>query len=113
MTDDKKIKTCACGCGKKLDMVGSGNRKFWYGHDKIGKDNFWFYLNHPPDCLCGCGEQTEWDEADLLWKEFRNRHDSRLIEADIRKLRRKRKRRSTHQLDLFPLKDKKTRRKGK
>ena len=102
----KKTKTCACGCGKKLDMVGGGHRKFWYGHEKTGKDNFWFYSNHPPDCLCGCGEPTDWDEATLMWKEFKNCHDKKLTEREKTRLRRKKNRRHSHQLSLFPSENK-------
>jgi hypothetical protein len=89
-----------------MDMVGAGNRKFWYGHEKIGEDNFWFYLNHPPDCLCGCGEQSDWDEVNLLWKDFKNGHDRNVNNKTKNHLRRKIKARQKHQFNLFPLKEK-------
>ena len=98
---DSKPKTCACGCGKRLDMVGAGNRKYWYGHEKIGPDNFWFYFNHPPDCLCGCGEPASWDDTNLIWGEFKKGHERRLSEEEKNKTRRKRRRKSAHQRDLF------------
>jgi len=101
MSDLFEVKTCACGCGKRLTMIGAGSRKYWYGHEKIGKDNFWFYYNHPPDCLCGCGQQTDWDPVNLIWKDFKNRHGAKLTEVEAEKLRRKRRRRTKHQLDLF------------
>ena len=100
-----KPKTCACGCGRKLDMVGASKRKFWYGHEKIGEDNFWFYTNHPPECLCGCGEPADWDEVNLMWKEFKNCHDKKLADKEKAKLRRRRKIRSSRQLSLFSFDD--------
>jgi hypothetical protein len=94
MPDKRKSKTCICGCGKVLDMIGAGSRKYWYDHEKIGKDRFWFYMNHPPNCACGCGQETDWDEINLMWREFKAGHERIHL----------RKNHSPHrkQIDLFP-----------
>lgn len=97
---NKKYGTCACGCGKKLDMVGASLRKFWYDHEKIGNGKFWFYFNHPPKCKCGCGESTDWDSIKLMWKDFKEAHEKRLSDNDKKSLLRKRNKK-TRQRDLF------------
>gem|GEM_PF-1526470 len=110
MTDKSKNKRnnrfrqCACGCGKKLDMVGGSIRKFWYDHERIGKGNFWFYFNHPPKCKCQCGEYADWDDVKLMWKNFKTSHEKKLTEAEKKRLINK-KRPPTKQTDLFSFKN--------
>jgi len=100
LNKNNKFKSCACGCGKKLDMVGASQRKFWYDHEKIGEGRFWFYFNHPPKCKCGCGEFSDWDDVKLLWKNFKDAHEKHLSEPEKRRLLRKRFPK-TRQCDLF------------
>jgi len=100
-SDLSGFNSCACGCGKILDMVGGAARKFWYGHSIIGESKFWFYFNHPPKCLCGCGEDTSWDDVKLLWKPFKDSHGRRLSDSERKHLLRNR-RQPSKQIDLFP-----------
>lgn len=81
-------------------MVGASARKFWYGHQKIGENNFWFYFNHPPKCRCGCGMESDWDDVKLMWKDFKASHERTLSDKRKKHLRRNR-RPKTNQFELF------------
>ncbi|MBC8203908.1 MAG: hypothetical protein H8E87_00185 [FCB group bacterium] len=103
MPENEEIRKCACGCGKILNGMLSPKRLYWYGHKKIGKDRFWFYLNHPPKCLCGCGEETDWDPINNMWKNFKGNHGKGLSPQDIAYLRKLARRDSNKQMNLFSM----------